>query len=645
MKILVINLERRKDRLDMMQVQLRNHPFEVIKAVDGNELDMSNIQYFKDWIDPLNDRPHTKGEIATSLSHLKAWEFASIQSEPCIILEDDCELVGDLDGTLSKLDKLMLNADLLYLGYREMYKEKITQDGDLIKPYYPYLGHSYVVTPELAKRLVASEFKNTLIPVDEFFPIINGVDFDNDCLTTIKQIKNNFKHLSNILNIGDVRVRALPEPVFNQYSRSIMGSDIETSSSLGSNYVMLTIGTDRSKMDALYTTSNRFNVNLVNLGEGVDWYGGNMAQGTGGGQKVNLVKKYLESVPDGKVIVFVDGYDVMMFNNIERALSRFRYYDTDILFAAEKTCWPDPGLADKFTGDTPYKYLNSGCYIGYAKYLREFFSEDITDSEDDQLYMQRRFLSTNLDVQLDSKNEIFTCLNGTEEFLECNFGKRLINRETSTDPIFLHGNGGVNQKNIFHNVFVDLFGTDAIEFADTDRMNVIIPDVLTSTFLTSKDCDYIIHKAELRGKWESLPGDKFPGQEVRLKVVDVDLFNKIVKRFEEIVVPIAEKYWFPVQYYGIRDMFIIKYDENTQSSLSCHHDASLFSGLIKLNDTYEGGDTYFHRQKFSNENIPKGDIIVWPGQVTHGHEGRKVTSGTKYNLVIWTSRYNGDVNG
>lgn len=96
--------------------------------------------------------------------------------------------------------------------------------------------------------------------------------------------------------------------------------------------------------------------------------------------------------------------------------------------------------------------------------------------------------------------------------------------------------------------------------------------------------------------------------------------------------------------YGLRDAFIIKYTPETQRSLACHHDASLVSTITYLNDDYTGGDTYFPRQKFSTENVPVGKIVLWPGQVTHGHEGREVTSGTKYALVVWTARRPGDIN-
>ena len=45
----------------------------------------------------------------------------------------------------------------------------------------------------------------------------------------------------------------------------------------------------------------------------------------------------------------------------------------------------------------------------------------------------------------------------------------------------------------------------------------------------------------------------------------------------------------------------------------------------------------------SNDNTKVGDCILFPGQVTHGHQCEEITAGTKYSLTIWTSRYEGDI--
>ena len=120
-------------------------------------------------------------------------------------------------------------------------------------------------------------------------------------------------------------------------------------------------------------------------------------------------------------------------------------------------------------------------------------------------------------------------------------------------------------------------------------------------------------------------------------------YEELEKHFMSQVAPIIESYWKPCHVYGMKDAFLIKYDQKRQNELKLHNDASLVSGSIKLNDDYEGGELYFPRQRFSNQNIPVGKCILFPSQVTHGHSSIKLLSGTKYSMTIWTQRYTGDV--
>jgi predicted 2-oxoglutarate/Fe(II)-dependent dioxygenase YbiX len=78
--------------------------------------------------------------------------------------------------------------------------------------------------------------------------------------------------------------------------------------------------------------------------------------------------------------------------------------------------------------------------------------------------------------------------------------------------------------------------------------------------------------------------------------------------------------------------FIIKYTPENQGHLSLHHDDSAFSTVLTLNDEYEGGGTWFSKQK----KLVKGEVgelTIHPGQITHRHGARPVTSGVRYVLV------------
>ena len=62
-----------------------------------------------------------------------------------------------------------------------------------------------------------------------------------------------------------------------------------------------------------------------------------------------------------------------------------------------------------------------------------------------------------------------------------------------------------------------------------------------------------------------------------------------------------------------------------------------------IRDSYQGGVLRFPRQGVDNSQTPAGSIVIWPGQVTHGHECTELISGTKYGLTLWTSRLEGEV--
>ena len=97
----------------------------------------------------------------------------------------------------------------------------------------------------------------------------------------------------------------------------------------------------------------------------------------------------------------------------------------------------------------------------------------------------------------------------------------------------------------------------------------------------------------------------------------------------------SQKQWPYIDYYGVRDAFVIKYSMGVQEHLRMHHDVAQVSASIKLNDGFEGGELNFPRQGVTNASLAVGDLVAWPSLVTHPHEGMPLKSGTKYALTIW----------
>lgn len=652
MNIFVINLDYRTDRLQHIQQQLYYYPFYRHPAFDGRAVDVDTLEASGwipdyDWEDPLLKRNLTLTEIGCFISHYECWEKIVSSGEPGIIFEDDIEVLKRLDVDLYQ--QILSEYDILYLGYREMSKiDRIGVGDNLVIPIYPYLLSSYCLSPAGAKKLIDTHVRTKIIPADEYVPLMIGYDY-SDNIDANSHMRSFVKDYQKYPKLKAV---ALVEPAVKQISRSILGSDIEGGPLMNtkSNKThVITVATDESKASLLIKSATRNNILLNNLGAGVVWEGGDMT-GPGGGQKINLVKNFLTTVDDGDNVLFVDGYDVLINDDLPTVLQRFLGFECDILFAAEKTCWPDKSLEEYFPSQgTEYRFLNSGLYIGKAKALKQLFADPIPNRDDDQLYMQQRYLKQEelgVSCKLDVENYLFQCIAKAASEVGVKENKQLINTSTRCCPCILHGNGGAQDKSRFEDIAATLgYSSNSIDFLPIDgSYEVVAPDILTVDFMTPDECQRLIDKAEAFGKWESMYGDKFPGQELRIHTLDIALFNKLEQHFKDYINKVVEKYWWPLQMYGLRDAFIIKYSPDTQSKLACHHDASLVSGIVRLNDNYDGGGTYFYRQNYNTENVPVGKMVLWPGQVTHGHEGREVSSGTKYALVIWTCRRQGDIN-
>ena len=369
-------------------------------------------------------------------------------------------------------------------------------------------------------------------------------------------------------------------------------------------------------------------------------------EGPGGGQKVNLIRQELNYYDDNDIIMFLDGYDTFIHSTEEEILERYFSFRKEVIFSAEKTCWPDSSISEKFPETGGYKYLNSGTFIGTVSTLKKIFSDPIEDYADDQLYCQYKYLEDTLDIGLDYESYIFLCMSGLEQ--NCLYNENtdyIVNTETNCTSLIAHGNGGAYTKDAFEKLYSAINKYNIyIPKQEYRDLHILDRDILlVYNFLTKDYCDELIEETEEFNQWEQLPNDKFPGMEIRLKKLQSRFFEIFQKAYEEKLVPIVENYWHPLEMYGIRDLFAIKYSLGAQTKLNLHHDMSLVSGSMKLNDDSEGGVLRFPRQGVDNSQTPAGSIIIWPGQVTHGHECTELISGTKYGLTLWTSRLEGEV--
>lgn len=614
MKTFVINLERREDRKKWFD---ENNKIDYIlfKAFDGENIshDILKKRYFdtyKDWIDPINKTHLTKGEIGCFLSHYTLWLTCLTLGEPILIFEDDAKLSDRF--SFDEINQVFNDGyNFLYLGWLEMGKSKPI-DNKFVVPDYPYWGLAYALTPEAAAVLVSGNIRNNIIPVDEYLPQkmrdLNPIAYKDRVVNT----------RGKALSITDI------DPV-DRY-RYILDFKVHP----------ITVGTDDSKCYRLQHSSSENGFSFLNIGKDIPWRGSDMT-GPGGGQKINILKEYIKDLPYHDVVLFVDGYDVFSAENIEEIVRRYLEFKCKVVFACEETCWPDQSIAENFPeSETPYRYLNSGMFIGRVDEIRKILSNHIDDWDDDQLYYHKEFLSGNHDIKLDYESYIFQCYDETVHKRE----DSLYNPRTNTLTCLYHGNGDKNAKKHFSKLFNEFYGISSISYIHPHGYEKLGDDMLLIDFLSPEMCDRIIEISDQNGQWGSLSYDKFPAQEIRLK--ELNLWDDLEKHWEKVIYPIVEEFWKPLQMYGLRDAFVMRYAMDTQRSLRLHNDASLVTGSVKLNDDYEGADLFFPRQNISNKDIPVGKCILFPGQLTHGHTCQELVSGVKYSLTMWTCRYNGD---
>ena len=152
---------------------------------------------------------------------------------------------------------------------------------------------------------------------------------------------------------------------------------------------------------------------------------------------------------------------------------------------------------------------------------------------------------------------------------------------------------------------------------------------------TTDFCGALIRAAELTSAFETNPHDPVPGHEVSLAVISPQLFNAVEVDFGLRIWPQLQQHWPLIDYHGIQDVFVIKYEVGQQEELRMHHDVAQVSGSIKLNDDYQGAELEFPRQKFSNRDMKVGEMVVWPSLVTHPHCSASIVSGVKYSATVW----------
>lgn len=151
---------------------------------------------------------------------------------------------------------------------------------------------------------------------------------------------------------------------------------------------------------------------------------------------------------------FTDAFDTLALGTPEEMKKLFDPYR--IKYSGEKNCYPRGDWADKHEkGTSPWKYLNGGqLYAPIDKYLKFVETAERLPHENDQEWAMRHFLFNdkfNNILTVETKCEMYQSLymESPGDFAWTRDG-RLFNRITETYPIFVHGNGKIDMRWIYH---------------------------------------------------------------------------------------------------------------------------------------------------------------------------------------------------
>ena len=462
-KIYVINLKRCQNKLKLVIEQLKKTQFQyqIVDAIDGNNinndyLEENEIEVNVNFFNPYFKNTHTWGEIGCTLSHVKAWEIASKDNvDYAIILEDDAVMDNNFDNIVNQLINIQdMTYDMVYLGRKNMNNNTVEKhvmsigSNNLVQPNFSYWTIGYILSKSGYKKLLTANYKKSIIPIDEFFPQV----YLNMSST---------EYGINDYTIENLITYALTNNIIKPYNYSFNDSTTEHSGYYNHIYIddfhpyknciqSVSVGTDM--VDGLKRFINScqiFGFPYKILGLNDNWEGNDLRYSTGGGQKINLLREYLNNLSDehnNKLILFTDSYDVVLSDNPVNIINKFNAYDCDILFGAEPLLWPDKSLDKHFNSEHPYKYLNSGNFIGTVKNIKLLINKTVKNTSDDQLYYQLEYINNKqLNIKLDHKCKIFQTLSARFSDIEID-NSRVKNNYTHTYPSVIHGNGGIKSK-------------------------------------------------------------------------------------------------------------------------------------------------------------------------------------------------------
>lgn len=149
----------------------------------------------------------------------------------------------------------------------------------------------------------------------------------------------------------------------------------------------------------------RNKINYLSLGKDVEWSTNRM-------KPLLLIDNF--HLIKTKYILCMDCFDVFIVGDLKNILDRFLKKNAKVLFNATGSIYPndpsDKKIEDKMC-PPPFRYFNSGLFIGEANYIENMLTSIDWDCKQqhysDQFLMRKKYHDCHPDVQIDWNCEIF----------------------------------------------------------------------------------------------------------------------------------------------------------------------------------------------------------------------------------------------
>ncbi len=186
--------------------------------------------------------------------------------------------------------------------------------------------------------------------------------------------------------------------------------------------------------------------------------------------------------------------------------------------------------------------------------------------------------------------------------------------------------------------WINKYIAPGIRSGDIDLiMDELGPDIYGFPLFTDAFCYEIIQHAEKQAQWTTARHEFYPTTDVLLTEIGLEpMYAHIMRKFCH---PVARKLW---RLEGtkwddmVEESFMARYRANEQQLLSIHQDYADYTFTVGLNNGFEGGGTWFVRQKVLAN--PKGGYCTLFPCISHPHGGRPTLKGTRYIAVSFCRR-------